>query len=81
MATSELRDYTDTDDRGIVLESPSVELKPWVHTEPAPQADCCGAIGCRTEEYLILVDHPDTRPRVLCPDHSAGFIRREGGVR
>lgn len=82
MATStRLRDYTERDDGGsIVLEVPSVELKSWVHTEAAPDAACCGAIGCRTEEYLVRVDLPRLT-RVLCPDHASRLIRREGGVK
>ena len=41
----------------------------------AVNADCCGALGCRTGEVLLSVT-VGGKTRVLCPECAAKFVRR-----
>jgi len=50
----------------------------WYDADRAPEADACGASGCRQEEYLLRVDVHAGRTRVLCPRHALNFIISEG---
>lgn len=37
--------------------------------EPAPNAQVCGALGCRNTDDLRFADHPRHGQRVVCPRH------------
>jgi len=36
---------------------------------PAPNADVCGALGCRRDDDLRRAEHPDHGERTVCPRH------------
>lgn len=44
--------------------------------QPAPDADACGAMGCRETEDLFHVDVDGKPPRVLCRRHVGGWLAR-----
>lgn len=46
-----------------------VELSEEDDVEPAPNADVCGALGCRNSDDLRFADHPRHGQRVVCPRH------------
>jgi len=48
-----------------------------VELEAAPEADACGALGCRRHQQLVRGVIEDFGKRVLCADHMADLIRRE----
>jgi hypothetical protein len=48
-----------------------------VELEPAPDADGCGALGCRKQRRLVRGVIQGFGQRVLCPDHMASLIQRE----
>lgn len=39
----------------------------------AVDADCCGVVGCRVSDGLLLVERGDDR-RVLCVTHAQGWL-------
>ncbi|WP_049984134.1 hypothetical protein [Halorubrum sp. BV1] len=42
------------------------------------EACCCAALGCRVDEPLSRVTIDGYGTRVVCPDHLAHLIEREG---
>ena len=48
-----------------------------VETEPAPDADVCGFLGCRETAQLIRGVIDGFGQRVLCAEHMADLVRRE----
>lgn len=48
-----------------------------VSLKDAPNADACGALGCRTTEELIRVEIPDFGVRVLCLQDLNELLERE----
>ena len=45
------------------------------HADAAPEADVCGALGCRTTDDLRFAEHPERGTRVLCPAHRRDYLR------
>lgn len=48
-----------------------------VEAEARPDAHCCGALGCRLDEYLAQLRIDGFGKRVLCPIHVLDLIDRE----
>jgi hypothetical protein len=48
-----------------------------VEPEARPEAHCCGALGCRLNEYLAHLRIDGFGERVLCPIHVVELIKRE----
>jgi hypothetical protein len=46
--------------------------RPLADCEAAQSADCCGALGCREDESLVLVEDGADQ-RVLCPRHARSW--------
>lgn len=46
-----------------------VELSSEDDVEHAPNADVCGALGCRNTDDLRFTEHPRHGQRVVCPRH------------
>jgi hypothetical protein len=42
----------------------------------AVEADCCGALGCRNTDALLLAENSSGERRVLCADHVTGWVKR-----
>lgn len=55
-----------------------VELSDEDDVEHAPNADACGALGCRTTENLRYAEHPRYGRRVVCPDHAEEITEGDG---
>jgi len=48
-----------------------------VQIEPAPDANVCGATGCRETTQLLRGAIEGIGQRILCAEHLAGLIQRE----
>lgn len=87
-ATHTTNDSTETIQRPLVEpEEPDLDGFLWnvgtltgVEAEAQPEADACGALGCRLTEHLAQVRIDGFGQRVLCPIHVLDLVDREVGI-